>query len=58
MQLLQYEQYWIKVLLQEGKRGKESAYNVTGDVICNKLFITKTSNQEHERETFIADSGL
>ena len=36
---------------------KEYTKNVTENVICNKLFITKISNQEHDSKTFIADSG-
>ena len=36
---------------------KESANNVTEDVVYNELFIAKTSNQGHASETFIPDSG-
>ena len=36
---------------------KESTNNVTEDVIYGELFIVKTSNQELDRETCIADSG-
>ena len=39
------------------KAEKEYENNVAEGVIYDKLFIAKTSNQEHDRETFIADSG-
>ena len=37
--------------------GKWSENKVIEYVIYDKLFITKTSNQEHDKEIFIMDSG-
>ena len=34
-----------------------TAKNVREDIIYQKLFIMKTSNEEHYSETFIADPG-
>ena len=42
---------------QEEKCGKRIHKNVTEEVIDKKLFIIKKPNQDHEGETFIADSG-
>ena len=40
------------------KKGpKKSSTNYTEEVIYDKLFIWKTSNQNYDSETFIADSG-
>ena len=35
----------------------KTANSVTEDIIYDKLFVVKTSNQEHGRKTFIADCG-
>ena len=40
------------------KRRKYSAKNVTEDVVYDELFISKTSDMEHDRKMFIADSGV
>ena len=36
---------------------KEYASNITEDIVYNKLFIAKTSNQYHDSQKFIEDSG-
>ena len=36
---------------------KEYANNLAKDIIYYELFIAKTSNQKHDEETFIVDSG-
>ena len=36
---------------------EESTNNVTEEVIYNKIFIAKISNQSHDKETFIVDSN-
>ena len=42
-------------MLQQEKSGKRICKNIIEYVPYYKLFITKTSNQEHDREIFIAD---
>ena len=39
------------------KAKKESENNITTDVVYNELLIKKTSNQDHNSETFIPESG-
>ena len=39
------------------KAEKEYAKNITEDEVYNKLFISKTSNQDNDRKIFIAGSG-
>ena len=57
MQLFQNEKSQRKVLLQEKKGGNRICKNFTEEIIYDKLFFATTSNQQHDRETFIADSG-
>ena len=57
MQLFKNEQPRRKGLLQEEKGGKRIDFFFTEDVIYEKLFIMKTSNQDHDGEKLIADSG-
>ena len=40
---------------KNAKKGSEN--NVKEDAVYDELFIAKTSNQEHDSETFIADYG-
>ena len=45
MQIFQNEQSRRKVLIQEKKAEKESAKNITEEVVYDELFIAQTSNQ-------------
>ena len=47
------EKYYYK----KKKAEKQSSNNATEDVIYNELFIVRKSNQEHDSEIFIMDSG-
>ena len=55
MQLFQNLKPQRNYFYNKKKAEKEYKKNVTEYVIYNKLFIAKTSNQEHDKENFIAD---
>ena len=46
-----------KVCYKKKKSEKESANNITEDIVYNELFVAKTSNKEHDRKIFIVDCG-
>ena len=41
----------------QGKKAEKCVNNVTEDVICDKIFIMKILNKEHDRKKCIVDSS-
>ena len=46
-----------RVATRRKRKENNPQKNVTEDVIYDKMFITKTLNQNHGSEKFISDSG-